>query len=103
MMDEITLEALKGSIEKWEKIVAGTGIDQGSKNCPLCKVFLEPDPPGENYCDGCPVKEKTGLKLCYGTPYEKWLYCDTKNVAEKELEFLKELLPTADEPNDAQA
>jgi len=38
-MDEKTLAALRGSISKWEGIVAGTMQDSGASNCPLCKKF----------------------------------------------------------------
>jgi hypothetical protein len=41
-MDEKTLEALKGSIRKWEAIVDGTGEDDGADNCPLCHMFARP-------------------------------------------------------------
>jgi len=47
-MDAKTLKALKGSIKKWEKIIAGTGVDKGGDNCPLCKAC------GWN-CRDCPV------------------------------------------------
>ncbi len=38
-MNNETLVALRGSIEKWEKIVGGSGVDGGIENCPLCKEF----------------------------------------------------------------
>jgi hypothetical protein len=34
------MKALDGSIEKWRKIVAGTGTDEGPDNCPLCQRYL---------------------------------------------------------------
>jgi len=101
-----TLQAIQGSIEKWEGIVAGTEVDKGTDNCPLCekyyrKRWLE--------CTGCPVKLKVKAELCESTPYDNWLkhqhdkhagglyremecpYC--KRLAKKELVFLKSLLP----------
>jgi len=39
-MDAETMAALKGSIAKWEAIVAGAGKDFGASNCPLCRKFL---------------------------------------------------------------
>src|SRR5262245_41236356 len=33
-MDDETLEALNGSIAKWQAIVGGTGEDEGAENCP---------------------------------------------------------------------
>jgi len=118
-MNKKTLKALKDSIKKWKKIIDGTGGDEGSWNCPLCKIF-----DGSfwlwkrrnrnwrnqkwNLCVGCPVKEKTGLVNCYGSPYDEWVEhhqkshnwwlpfsveCEVcKEIAIKELEFLKSLL-----------
>ncbi len=102
-MNKETLVALKGSIRKWERIVAGKGIDLGTENCPLCKLFYKKG------CIGCPVKEETGFNWCFLTPYDEWLLhhelehgkpvilkvkCDTcKKLAERELKFLKSLLP----------
>lgn len=101
-MNEKTLRALKGSIRKWEAIVAGTERDEGTDNCPLCQKFFA------NYCEGCPIQEKTGKYCCDGSPYEKWTrtsrpwapvnggYLHTKEslaAAKAELKFLKSLLP----------
>ena len=104
-MDEQTLEALKGSIEKWEKIVSGDGGDAGADNCPLCNLFNNVETPV--MCFGCPVMEQTGEDGCGDTPYQNW--CDTfklghplprmaetdeqKTAAKAELEFLRSLLP----------
>ena len=101
-MNAKTLEALRGSILKWERIVAGTGKDLGWTNCPLCLLFFLNSRllPGQG-CDGCPVREKTGLDDCKGTPYwEFWPYhADeilspvAKKRAQEELDFLRFLLP----------
>ncbi len=99
-MNKKTLKALKGSIKKWEKIVGGTGEDEGHKNCPLCKCG----------CCRCPVAIKTGSTDCDGTPYREWarhwnhkhgfmtqtnyVLCSTcERLAAKELWFLESLLP----------
>ena len=102
-MDERTLTALKGSIAKWEAIVAGTDNDRGAKNCTLCQAF--PD------CDGCPVAEETGQDDCEGSPYEETRYFEARSdangtylgrapvtpedfaIARAELDFLRSLLP----------
>lgn len=100
-MNKYTLKALKGSIKKWEKIVAGKGDDMGWFNCPLCLKF------SENFCKGCPVSDKTGVVNCRETPYGKWVRSFGKRIvyplgantpkrvelAKEELEFLKSLLP----------
>lgn len=107
------LKALKGSIEKWEAIVAGTGEDKGAKNCPLCRLFLFWDDkvvfpryvnkfyPERKVCNGCPVYEATGQPYCDGTPYEKYSEPENENDlpehAKEELKFLKSLLPENDE------
>ena len=95
-------KALKMSIEKWQEIINGTTYDHGSENCQLCINYYDYN------CDGCPVKAKTEKEDCFDTPYYKWsihhhndhknpnypykIICETcKELAENELEFLKDL------------
>lgn len=104
-MNAKTLKALKGSIAKWEAIVAGTGTDEGPNNCPLCQLFFgDLMVRDEGDCVECPVMQKTGQKYCKGTPYVEWddmtgdyeSVADTierVNAARAELAFLKSLLP----------
>jgi hypothetical protein len=102
-MNKEAWEALEGSIAKWEAIVAGTGTDQGTTNCPLCTMFFE------GRCGGCPVAESVGDAECSGTPYSEWRaaahktfgrhltsdwYATTPQLvrlAQAELDFLKSL------------
>ena len=96
-MNKQTLTALRGSIRKWEKIVAGTGRDDGMNDCPLCAIFWE------KFCKGCPVSKAAKNTGCEGTPYQDWRHgtdserrADTpkrKRLAQAELDFLKSLLP----------
>lgn len=104
-MDKKALKALEGSIRKWERIVQAKGKDNGRDNCPLCKLYYDED------CEGCPVMKKIGSGCCEGTPYSDWsvhhndkhpdkipykveLDCARCNLlAEKELRFLRSLLP----------
>jgi len=67
-----TLEALKGSIKKWEKIHDGTGMDEGRDNCALCQRFQNEDCD----CDGCPVEVRTGLEVAK-KPHTRigWITC----------------------------
>lgn len=105
-----TLEALKGSIAKWEGIVAGTEKDLGPDNCALCQIFLMAHP---DSCDACPVGMASGSTGCSRTPYEdQWtpLFPDRqsyggkantplrKQAAQAELDFLKSLLPLGATP-----
>ncbi len=101
-MEKETLEALQGSIKKWENIRFEGGEDRGGINCPLCLLFL--------FCDLCPVMIKTGRPQCEDTPYITWVnhhdnkhdhqgynkskicLCPTcKKIATQEIKFLKSL------------
>lgn len=107
-MDAETLEALRGSIAKWEAIAAGHGEERGTENCPLCAKFYRFS------CRGCPVSCETGEAYCNGSPYDEWsdllpeeverqglwpnvIYKarteHARAVAQKEVDFLKSLLP----------
>lgn len=104
---ERALMALQGSIEKWERIIAGEENDAGPNNCALCAEFRH-DRTGRLTCTGCPVKRATGRSGCAGTPYDKWenhdighndgrlgsIRCpECARFAQAELDFLKSLLP----------
>lgn len=97
-MDEKTLIALKGSIKKWEGILKGIRHNLGMHDCPLCKLFNN----ARYSCNGCPVKERVNRTYCEGTPYYDFMYGERKygisskkykKLAQKELDFLKSLLP----------
>lgn len=98
-MDARTLEALKGSIEKWRLIVEEGGEDRGYLNCPLCERFNT----GFG-CGGCPVAVRTEHYFCDGSPFQEWERlkkgftgcADTPeklDAARAELAFLRSLLP----------
>jgi hypothetical protein len=95
-----TLEALKGSIEKWQRIEAGADTDKGTDNCPLCQLFHEDHRLTDGAsCDGCPVSDRTGKLFCRGTPYMDYTGDGkTKANARAELEFLRSLLPKEETP-----
>lgn len=73
-MDVETEKAVRGSILKWKKIIAGTGVDEGTHNCPLCEKFINRLTAGAQ-CPECPVQERASEKrllqqhLCRNTPY----------------------------------
>lgn len=102
-MDQLTLEALKKSIGKWESIAAGIGIDAGTRNCALCRLFFLD-------CPSCVVAEATGKQWwCNGSPYRafidhhddchldadyRYALCpECRRLAQAEVDFLKSLLP----------
>lgn len=106
-MDKQTLEALHGSIKKWEDIVAGKAKDELNSNCLLCQLFRK-----DRYdCNECPVDIKSERKKCQNTPLMDWElhydYChrkytgkyahvvcpECKKLAQDELNFLRSLLP----------
>jgi hypothetical protein len=98
-MNPETLEALKGSIEKWRKIVEEDGVGKGIDDCPLCQMFWG----GTKSCQGCPVHAVSG-DGCNHTPWEDWVavsgpwpgIADTPRkltAARAELDFLRSLLP----------
>lgn len=116
-MDAETLEALRGSIAKWEAIVAGTGKDEGPNNCPLCmrfnKGFLKQQYYYPDMCAGCPVAAFTGFPGCEGTPYDGIENPDNDTfgsdaefdqhvqaLQKEELAFLKSLLPKDSESDE---
>lgn len=112
-MNKRTLEALKGSVEKWWKIRYEDGVDNGRGNCPLCSM-------GGFACTNCVVEVHTGERFCMNTPYEHWInhqqkhyqnwglwaatvrgikaQCPTcKRFATMEYNFLKSLLPKGEQ------
>jgi hypothetical protein len=113
-LNKATLKALKGSIRKWERIVAGDGGDDGAANCPLCREFRFGVEFGRVVdCVGCPVMAESGLPYCSGTPYTGWMqYHDGLarafplnastpeeiSLAQAELDFLRGLLPRKKKP-----
>lgn len=99
-MNKETLKALRGSIKKWKDIVAGTGTDEGTNNCPLCELFFS------DTCAGCPVAKKAHAAGCGKTPYTRWARLlgfaqvgktaktpEQISAAKAELKFLQSLLP----------
>ena len=107
IMDEPTLNALKESIEHWQRLVDiqnNPNERPRSTDCALCKMFLTTHC-GMGDCTGCPVMMKTGEHFCQSTPYRQAhsMYIERLNgtattedfvkAAKLELEFLKSLLP----------
>lgn len=87
-MSPETLTALQGSIAKWERIVARTQSNHGREDCALCNLFYDSD------CVNCPVSAKTGQPFCKGTPYYTYSFSGKTEDAQRELDFLRSLLPS---------
>ena len=92
------IEALEGSIRKWQGIVAGTEVDKGAQNCALCQMFLL----RRKSCKGCPVSAATGHSGCRQTPYDAFQDFDCEcedhdpdliKAAQAEVDFLIGLRP----------
>ena len=103
-MDAKTRKALEASIKHWQENVAAEtpmGASTSSDACALCKSFFD------NYCEGCPVFDKTGKGECGDTPYKTahdtlryWQIENTersksawRKAAQAELDFLISLRP----------
>lgn len=104
-MDAKTLQALRESIEHWERLAGGNAMPGEwiyTTDCALCKMFLAPYGDDDDACLGCPVMTHTGKQFCYNTP---WLAAcvqfqaiginseQFKVAAGVQLQFLKSLLP----------
>lgn len=109
---EETLRALQDSIAHWERLATGNrrlSENVGGDDCALCKIFFI----GKDFkdvCIGCPVYQKTNLKGCRGTPFtDASIICfnfglnspEFKEAAQKELDFLKSLLPKENQTNES--
>lgn len=101
-MNPTTLQALCESIEHWTRLATGTRKScefVGVKDCALCQLFYTGYSP--NSCVGCPVMQATKQRFCKNSPYKdasKASYfgynsVEFKEAAQRELDFLKSLLP----------
>jgi len=93
-MNRKTRKAIKGSIWKWRRIVWHIGMDNGTLNCPLCRMFYN-----VGYCEKCPVSIEVRKSACANTPYTDYKFevlhgskKDQHKCAKEELKFLKSLL-----------
>lgn len=95
-MDEKTIKATQGAWLKWDKIAKGKARNGGSRDCPLCKLFLD------SGCNGCPIKAATNKASCRGTPNVAYivLACEngldhpaTRDAAHAFRNFINLLLP----------
>lgn len=57
-------DPLELSIQKWQDIVNGAGLDQGGDNCALCETH--------EHCSSCPILLPGDRRHCLSTPYLRW-------------------------------
>ena len=81
-----TIQALKDSIKHWENLRNGTETGHSDNECALCGLFYDYG------CVDCPIWKKTGEKYCRETPYVQYWKNNTPENAQKEIDFLKDLL-----------
>lgn len=89
-MKDFFLVALKDSIGNWEKRARGKVVRDA---CPLCNACSECFFDATKNKIRCPVYEATGKRNCERTPYWDWVSNMTPENAQKEVDFLKSLLP----------
>ena len=101
-----TLEALTKSRDHWIEMRDNKdSFEQPNKNgCALCGLYYHLN------CRGCPIAEKTEIRLCKGSPYLKALYAYGRRSysehhwelwqeeANKMIQFLEELINEYDSP-----
>ena len=94
-MKKETFDALVGSIKKWYGIAYYNRYNGGRLDCPLCNLYFYEEDVLEVGCEGCPVKDVTGLQGCNDTPYQQYVHLLTNKHAHarKEFYFLLSLLP----------
>lgn len=99
-MNDKTLQALRASIAHWERMRDGTTNEEPvSDECALCQRF-KPNCVNLETDELCPVFNATLHRGCHGTPfndaYDAFYWHDRerwKRAAQREIDFLKSLLP----------
>ena len=95
------IKLIEKSIEKWVGVLDGAE-ENSTDDCALCERYWEDD------CMECPIYEHTDNIYCKSTPYYAWaehhnefhfvqfcrkIHCEEcKELAQKEFDFLKEIL-----------
>lgn len=77
-MDKLTKEAVIASIAHWRDNRYAIDYDDVSidaDDCALCRIYNDNENIFNDDCTGCPIREKTKLSACKGTPYGRaWEY-----------------------------
>ena len=85
------IQALKDSIKHWENLRDGKETKCGGEDCALCDLFRFPTD-AILACEECPIRKKTGERMCRHTPYQAYETNRTPLNAQKEVDFLKDIL-----------
>lgn len=98
-MSANTAAALEECIRHWERNAAVTNLADvliGLDYCALCEIFN--NRLANLGCEGCPVKDRTGFRHCFDTPYslaaKAWVHGNLprfKKAAQEMVDFLKGL------------
>ena len=68
----IVREALEWSIDHWKRMETGTQYEEEepyTTDCALCQLYCSNA--HHNYCNGCPVMNRTGCSGCNESPWEE--------------------------------
>jgi len=79
-------DALELSIEKWQDIVDGKGVDNGHYNCALCRTYDVANT--KTKCGGCPLFD--GFKV--GEPCSRYYYQYTRNSTTENAQIMLDTL-----------
>lgn len=69
-MSNLNKVAIQQSIEHWVRMRDRTDWDNAFpekpevRDCKLCALYYD------EYCDGCPISNKTGKRICVCTPFD---------------------------------
>lgn len=69
-------ELLQSAHRKWASLARNPL--QKEVYCGLCQQFISAPNSKKIDCNGCPVKDDTGVPLCLATPYVKWAVIHTQ-------------------------
>jgi len=100
-MNKIAYDALVASYHKWRQNLENIKDKEGQWvdkelyrycvfDCPLCFHFAMQ---GAYGCGGCPIKEKTGVRSCQDTPYQRiYIEVSPNNETRSKIYVTKELI-----------
>ena len=71
----LRIKRLEESLEKWQNILRSRNacLDEGTADCPCCAEWFHTYGEDGETCNGCPIRDFTGLPGCAGTPYTEFV------------------------------